>query len=382
VARRIPAGPRDGIDIGVEQEWRLRIDGIPVDFRQLVRSVTSDLPHRDPGDPNAVRLPGGVALTADGWEAELVTPPVPLGPSAPELIAKLLADGLAETSRRLLQHGYAPGFTGFSTHVNVTCPDRRVVRTAQLLASRCSPAVALMLESVNSAGLLIRPRRGRLELGSDHLDGQHLEVALIAVSAIVVLCAASAGRRGARGSVRSVPELDLTIVPARERFGYYVDRRASGSDLYSAGRAAVLRTAAGSTITAGDHLAAVWELARPHARRLGLDPTAVDAAVTGRSSLPCEVGDRSDAPVAVTALGRHRANESRPENPDLRRRQRPFGLVEAAWVTWNVTAWRCSSPDGGEYYLVIPRADHAGFLSVLDSGRLDRPLARRLRRAR
>ena len=51
-------------------------------------------------------------------------------------------------------------------------------------------------------------------------------------------------------------------------------------------------------------------------------------------------------------------------------------------MTWNVTAWRCSSPDGGEYFLVIPRADHAGFLSVLDAGRLDRPLARRLKRAR
>lgn len=166
-----PAGPRDGIDIGVEQEWRLLIDGVPMDFRRLVREVTSDLPHRDPGDPNAVRLPGGVGLTADGWEAELVTPPVPLGPSAPELVGLLLDDGLAEMSRRLLQHGYAPGFTGFSTHVNVTCPDDRAVRTAQLLARRCSPAVALPLESVDSAGLLIRSRRGRLEIGADHLGG-------------------------------------------------------------------------------------------------------------------------------------------------------------------------------------------------------------------
>lgn len=383
VARRIPAGPRDGIDVGVEQEWRLRVDGAPLDFRRLVRTITSDLPHRDPGDPNAVRLSSGVGLTADGWEAELITPPLPLGPAAPELIGNLLADGLAELSKRLLQHGYAPGFSGYSTHVNVTCPDQRVVRTAQLMAQRCSPAVALLLESSDSAGLLIRPRRGRLEIGADHLDGTLLEVALTAVPAIVLLCAASADRRGPRRkrSVRALPELDLAIVPARERFGHYVDRRASGTDLYTVGRAAVLRTSTGSTVTAADHLTAVWKLARPYARRLGLDPTRVDDVVAGRSRLPCEVEDRSDAPAAVTSLGRQRP-PARPELPDLRRRRRPFGVVEAAWATWNVTAWRCSAPDGGEYFLVIPRADHAGFLAVLDAGRLDRPLARRLKRAR
>jgi hypothetical protein len=383
VARRIPAGPRDGIDIGVAQEWRLRIDDAPTDFRQVVRAITGDLPHRDPGDPNAVRLPSGVGLTADGWEAELVTPPVPLGPGSPELIGELLADGLADLSKRLLQNGYAPGFSGFSTHVHVTCPDQHVVRAAELLAWRCAPAMALLLESSDSAGLLIRPRRGRLEIGSDHLDGPLLEVALTAVPAIVLLGAASAERRGVRGkrSVRSLPELDLAIVPARDRFGHYVDRRASGTDLYTAGRAAVLRTSKGSTITAADHLSAVWQRARPYAQRLGLDPVPVDEVVAARSMLPCEVADRSDEPAAVAALGRPRP-PARPEIPDLRRRRRPFGVVEAAWVTWNVTGWRCSGPDGGEYFLVIPRADNAGFLTVLDAGRLDRPLARRLRRAR
>jgi hypothetical protein len=380
VSRRIPSGPRDGVDVGVEQEWRVTVGDAPVDFRTLVRGVTHDLPRRDPGDPNAVRLPSGVGLTADGWEAELVTPPIGLGSTAPARIVRFLGEGRAELSERLWQQGHTAELTGFSTHLNVTCDDRHVVAAARLLAHRCSPAVALLLESADSVGLLVRPRRGRLEIGSDHLAGPQLEVAIAGVSAIALLCAASTGRGRRRepGSALDLPELDLEITMARERFGHYVDRRASGEDLYALGRSTVLRTAAGSSVSAGDHLKAVWQLARPHAERRGLDPTPVDAAVDGQTPLPCEAtpdaaGAEADPPPPPLPP---------PDLPDLDDRTRPFGTVQVAWATWNVTAWRCTGPSGQECFVVVPRADHVGFLSVLDAGELDRPLARRLARRR
>ena len=298
VARRIPAGPRDGIDIGVEQEWRLRIDGAPVDFRQSVRSVTSDLAHRDPGDPNAVRLPSGVGLTADGWEAELITPPIP----ARTRCARTGRRPAGRRSRRPVQA--APAARVRAGILRLLDPRQRHLSGSPGRPGGAAAGPALLA----GGGAPARVDATRTACWCDHGVAGSRSVRTISTGR----CSRSHSRPcrrsrccarprpaaavpAARRSVRALPELDLAIVPARERFGHYVDRRAAGTDLYTAGRAAVLRTSTGSTVTAGDHLAAVWQLARPHARRLGLDPAPVDdavagpvqAAVRGRSGIRC-----------------------------------------------------------------------------------------------
>ena len=64
---------------GVEREWRVvRRNGAAVDFRELVDRLPLDGRRLDPDDPHAHRCRWGGVVTADGREAEVATPPVPV----------------------------------------------------------------------------------------------------------------------------------------------------------------------------------------------------------------------------------------------------------------------------------------------------------------
>ena len=173
--------------------------------------LLAGLPHLDPGDPRAVRLSIGSALTCDGWEAEAVTPPLPWGPAT----ASDLTACVAATRAELLAILSAGSFTvqGFSTHLNVSVPDRRAVAVARDLAQRCSVAMALLTEGPTGDGLLVRPRRDRLELGCDHLEDRMIGPALVLLVGVVGLLQHRRSR---------LPRLDLAVRPAREKFGFHV----------------------------------------------------------------------------------------------------------------------------------------------------------------
>ena len=356
LVRRLPPGD-DGPVAGVECEYRLLDEsGRPADARVHLTPLLAGLPHLDPGDPRAVRLSIGSALTCDGWEAEGVTPPLPWGPAT----ASDLTACVAATRAELLAILSVGSFTvqGFSTHLNVSVPDRRAVAVARDLAQRCSVAMALLTEGPTGDGLLVRPRRDRLELGCDHLEDRMIGPALVLLVGVVGLLQHRRSR---------LPRLDLAVRPAREKFGFHVPRDAAGADVVASGRRMVLRTRRGTRLTAQEHLEQVWTAARPYAEAHGLALTGTDDVVTGSAALPCE--ERTPEPWSTSEPPP--AGSAARWGVDLVPRARPVGSVTVTWATWSTTAWRCEDADGRGRFAVVPRSQHAGFLAELDAGRLD-----------
>lgn len=283
---RRPPRPRPRIRAGIEHEYVVHSPQGPVDFRTLVDSL--DLGVRaDPTDPHAQRCPWGGVVTADGVEAEVATPPVELAPGS---VADVVA--LAAAGRSVLENGLGDEFTldGYSTHLNVSAPRRGDRGRALRFAAVFAPSVMLLLDRASSPGLLVRPRPGRLELGGEFAAGERLEVALTftigAVLAVTRMSRQDANRLA----------VEVTLERARERFGWFVDRRAFGADLYALGRATPLVTRGpGGRRTAGDHLELTWSMARSAlVGKVGdAELAAVDGVVGGDLGLP--MGQDGDA---------------------------------------------------------------------------------------
>ncbi|NUQ56412.1 MAG: hypothetical protein HUU14_11045, partial [Dehalococcoidia bacterium] len=66
--------------LGIEHEYSLRNGDRPLDFSEAMRGLAIPGRRLDPGDVNAYRLPSGTALTADGAEAEVASPPIRVRP--------------------------------------------------------------------------------------------------------------------------------------------------------------------------------------------------------------------------------------------------------------------------------------------------------------
>lgn len=365
--------------VGVEHELQVWGQAGQQDFRLLIGRVAGVVGVRHPGDPRARWLASGLALTADGWEAELVTPPVHLCHGAPGAIASMLEAEryrLLTSLREVDQHAR---LLGFSTHVNVSVDDRVVVGVAREFAARCAVAAGLLLDGADSPGVLVRPRRGRLEICGEYAAGEDL-------AATIVFVAAAAATLCDPGAV--LPAVgNWRVDPARERFGFFVARDATGSDLYRGGRRAQVPVA-GQTILAQDHLETVWSLVRPHAVTLGLDPTPVDERILGVVPLPMErpgKGPHEDSPQVRSGSspsGQGATGERLTLlDPNIGVRRRGTMVLAPAWLTWSTVAWRCEDTERGKsVHAVMPVEVEPAFLRQLDTGSLDGLLARALRR--
>lgn len=279
--RRLRRPPRttQRLRVGVEHEYIVHGPTGRIDARTFLDALELGV-RADPMDPHAQRCSWGGVVTADGAEAEVATPPVAVAPGA---IAEVVA--LAAVGRRALADALGDGrrLEGYSTHLNVSAPSHGDQRLALRFANVFAPALMLLLDRTSSPGLLVRPRPGRLELGGEYCNGQALEVALT-----FAIGATLAAPRMGRGMARDLA-VEVTLEAAVERYGWYVDRRAFGCDLYTLGRGAPLRAArSGKPRTAGEHLERTWDLARASlASRLGEDELAVvDEVITGGSPLP------------------------------------------------------------------------------------------------
>lgn len=274
---------RRPLRVGVEHEYVVRtVSGI-LDFRTVVSDLSFGV-RADPMDPLAQRCPWGGVVTADGREAEIATPPVVLSPGAPATV-RALADTGRSTLEAILEEmpGSDATLEGYSTHVNVSARRRGDRTLATRFASVFAVPLMLLLDRPTSPGLLVRPRPGRLELGGEYCEGEALEVALTFAVGAVLAC------RGLPWRQARELELDVTLVPAVERFGWFVGRSAAGVDLYGLGREAPLsRSRSGSAVTAGHQLEQTWAIARRTlAGRFGsCDLAKVDAVVAGPSPLP------------------------------------------------------------------------------------------------
>jgi hypothetical protein len=281
-ARRAPSGPPR---IGIEHEFQVFDGRASVDARRLLPQLKIDGRRIDPGDRNASRCRWGGVITADGREAEIATPPVRLDLHAIDRVVDLATAG-----RRALTTALGAGYTvrGYSTHINVELPERLVVAAARLVAERMAPALMLVIDRQDSPGLLVRPRHGRLELGGEFVDGERLRDALVlAAGSVLVAGRAARDRRYRR---RLPPAIAQPIQRSPQRFGWYVDRRASGADLYGLGRDCALpvRARLAPTMRAQSVLERTWQLARDelHGLVAPAQIAAVDALVDGDHPLP------------------------------------------------------------------------------------------------
>jgi hypothetical protein len=339
--------------VGVEHEYEVRDgSGRLLDFRQVVDRLP--LGRRlDPGDPHAARGPWGGVVTADGAEAEVVTPPVPVAPGAPAA-----AVGWARRGRAFLEAALPAGatLTGYSTHISVAVPDRLVRRMAQLAVTRFSPALMLLLDRPTSPGLLVRPRPGRLEVCGEHLEGTALRHAAAVVIAVAGACAAALSDP----ATPLPPALRVRTERSQQRFGTYVDRRAFGPDLYAEGRATPLRTRGRGRTTAGAHLAAVVDGLGDRLAQLlsAADLESLRAVVAGDLPLPME-GRLPDDDVAPVL-----------EPLDLGDRQAGSVRVTTISATWWAYVVRLDGPARSRW-LTVPGSCAADFFAQLAAGDLD-----------
>ena len=342
--------------VGVEHEYALWCASAQIDFRRLLPTIAADLRTLDPGDPRARRLPSGVMITADGREAELATPPLRWDASAPGSLDELLAVERSVLAARAAEAAGADLVTGFSTHVNVTAPDDQVVEVGRRFVLHCGLATALVGEPRTSAGLLVRPRRGRLEIGGEYAEGDHLVALVTFVGAAVAAL------------LDDVPPPRLpepVAVPAREKFGWFLPPEGPYADLLDRGRAA-----------GGELLDAVWAWARPSCLRDGVDPEPVDRLVAGA---PLRLEDHATSPGRCTIQRDAGASTPATEGDTGPRLLDGDVHAETLWLTWHHVVWVFRG-SGREVHAVVPVDREAEFLARLDAGEFDELVRRELMR--
>jgi hypothetical protein len=232
--------------------------------------------------------------------------------------------------------------TGFSTHVNVAMPDDEVVSLGRVFAESCLAAMADVMEPEPSSGIFVRPRRARLEVGGEYVEGRDLCAALTLMAACVETL-----RSGQRPPVVPPPGLS----PSREKFGWYA-----------------------STLPVGQ-LRPVWEWARPAAIARGIDPAPVDELASEHRLLR---RFRSDDFAQCTFGG-----EPDPTStlPDVGLRVLPSGVMaETEWLTWDHVVWLFEDSRGRRCRAVVSAADEQQFLTDVEAGAYDDVLRRMLRR--
>ena len=297
-----PSWPAGDV-IGLEHEYRMLAYERVVDFRSVIHRLGLGRPRLDPADLNAYRLASGAALTADEAEAEIALAPISVRSGAGRLLATTAnAERLALASR--LPEGAR--LEGYSTHLSVAARPASSVAMARMYASIFAAPLMLLMDSVSSPGLLVRPRASRLELGGEFVDGERLIVAAVFVLGSVRVCQRwlEGGERGDR--------LYVELERDDQRYGWFVSRTAFACDLYISGRATKLQNERGSIITAQAHLERCWLAAR--AFLVGdLDESElelVDKVVVGSEPLPARttsVAERSPScvcPVVDDAVAR------------------------------------------------------------------------------
>ena len=243
VRLRVPSevAPGPGDLLGLELEFSVRSErGDQVHFGSLIHGLGLDGTALDPGDPNAYRCSWGGVITSDGAEAEIATPPVPTRPGFTDRLQGWARTGEGEL-RRAVPRGI--GLDGYSAHFSAAMPAKLNDQVCRLYAATFAADLMLLMDRIDSPGLLVRPRPGRTELCGEFLESEPLAAAAAFVAGSTRACAAAVRRP--RGRTALPPRLDVRLARAVHRYGWYVDRRAFGTDLHAAGRRALASAGGG-----------------------------------------------------------------------------------------------------------------------------------------
>ena len=340
--------------IGVEHEYAVYEGDRQVDFRAYVHNLGFAGRVLHPTNGDAILTPSGLAVMADGWVAETASPPEALRPGA----ASTAADW-AERGRQLIERHLAPDMRLHpgSTHLSVETHSMSADQLCLWFAQTFAPALMLLLDRVDSPGILVRPRPQRFEVGGEFIAGERLGAALTFLAGAVIAL---------ESARRLPPAVEVVVEPARRRYGWYVDRSAFGPDLYEQGRGARLRLRGGGVTTAQAQLDTCWEIAQDSLGGLAsaTEVAAVERLVRGESPLPSEDPDW-DRP-AQGATGSASAFGHLVIERDALR-------VSPASATWDYVAFAVDAGDASGI-VNVPYPNLAAFTERLDDGTLDEVL--------
>lgn len=357
--------------LGVEHEFRvLDADRLVVAAGPLLAARGPEFGARlDPSDVNAVRLASGAVVTVDGDEAEMASPLIRYDESMELALAAATHAG----TTTLAAIAQPASLEGYSTHLSVStgvtraAGARQIELTSQLLRDVAGPILAVLAEPQHGAGVLVRPRRARVEVCSEHVTGDDLTALACYLGAALVAVESSE----LRASITAL-RLRTEYVPSVHRYGWFLDPSTSLGHWYQLGRKALVQKASGEMVTIEDHLAATWALIRPiAAASLTQDLCRiVDARVDGSAPLRCE-----------------RLEASPPLTPDFEFRNvlgpHRFGDVtlECLATTWTATVF-AATDDRGTTLLTVPTTVLVGFLDDCASTPMLADLMRSRRRFR
>jgi hypothetical protein len=354
----------------VEHEFQVIDGGEQVDFRSVVHDLSLGTRHLDPRDAHAYRLSSGSVLTADGLEAEIAIPPEPIVAGFSGRAAQRM-DGAARHLRELLPQAW--DLHGHSTHISVSVPAGLVDRVAREVVATVAPALLLVTSARDTPGLMVRPRPHRVELGLGFVPPAWLPTAVT----IATGCVLHLARRIATSTPHTMPRLQLDVVAADHRYGWYVDRRATGHDLNDLGRSTPMAQITGERVTAQDVLASTWTVVRPDLTDVAAadELAAVDALVEGRRPVRLESPGWEPPGVPGHALA------PSPLGAMLTPRERDGFDVAPVMAVWDVSVFVVvARARRRRLFACVPRDDLAPFLERLDAGALDRLLRTALRR--
>ncbi len=358
---------------GVEHEYQLDPARGPLDFRRLIHSLDIDGKRLDPGDVDAYRLRSGAVLTADGVTAEVATPPVPVTQDFADALIASKQTGLQELIR-VLPDG-TPVF-GYSTHLSVSVPDDVNDELCALYARTFGPALMLLMNSLGTEGIYIRPRPGRIEFCGNYLSDDRLRVAAeFVVGSVAALLAHLEGPGATLGAMPGEIEVDVGSDPVR--FGLYLS-----SNSFAAGRSTkdedrIVGTATG-TVRLGELLERSWRTVQPFLSEgvdairpvVGRRDESRRGSTSGsswnrRSDIESASGGQRTALLERTSLAVYGAVADEVT--------RPCFTVSPAVAVWDFTIFRLAS-DARTAYVCVPRALLSGFWVELAAGERDADL--------
>jgi len=273
--------------IGLEHEYVVRLRGREIDFAPLVAWVTDGEEPLHSAGATTARLPPGSVVTADETEAEIALAPIPTRPGfTAHLDRRAQAAGTWLRERLCGILGLDTTLEGVSTHISVSLPGEYVTPIAEAFPSTFAPALVLLMDRQDSAGVLTRPHPDRLEVCGDFVAGPQLRAAAVfALGSVLMSVRAYEG-----GTLSSLPALRLAVrrlVPSGSRACSHWTK---GAGLRREGRATPVVGSDGRTKTAQQHLEAAWAAIRPaldaHVDRDEL--ALVDRIVGGEGPLPME----------------------------------------------------------------------------------------------
>ena len=352
-------GPRRRL--GVEHEYAVFEGDRQVDFRDHVHHLPVDARALHPVNRHMLFTASGIALMADGVVAEIASPPEPLRRGFGAALEAWGASG-----RALLDASLPPSLrlVPGSTHISVETHPSRTDQLCWWFAQTFAPALMLLVDNAESPGALVRPRPSRFEFGGEFVDGIRLRAAAtFAVGAVLALEQAR----------RLPPTVQVALEPARQRYGWYIDRTAFGPDLYTEGRAARLRLTTGETVTAQAHMEACWAIAREALTAAGdlADPDdieAVERIVRGDIPLPCEHATWNEALPAIAPPASAYASLAHT---------RHGVTVTPVTATWDFVVFRVTR-GASQVMVSVPESQLGSFATGIAAGDLDDLVARAL----